>query len=185
MPMNQRRLLLLVAALATTSTMSACSIGAPPHGRGQGETAEEPAASQIDLVRTGACGDAYFWAESSAGDMAVTVEIADSRPAGFQGTMSIPFSLTGPSPRVDVRVLTGHDLSNNFCTDLPELSSEPEASEGAVAGEGTITIDPPPDTGNTCGRNLGSLHLSGLVSEAGIEFSPINLSSHDIGCYSG
>jgi hypothetical protein len=145
---------------------------------------ETESSAAIDLVRTGACGDAFFWAESAVGDIAVTAEVTYSRPADAQVTVEIPFTLPD-SQVVNVQVLTGQDLSRNFCTDLPALSSEPDNTSPAVAGQGRVTIAAPPSTGNACGRTLGTLDLSGLVAEDGTEFSTVTVESRDIGCYSG
>ena len=150
----------------------------------QGAAGEPSPATAIDLARTGACGEAFFWAESAAGDIAVTADVTYSRPTDAQGTVAIPFTLPG-NQAVTVQVLTGQDLSRNFCTDLPAQSSEPDNTSPAVAGQGRVTIAPPPSNGNACGRTLGTLHLSGLVAENGAEFSPITVESRDIGCYSG
>jgi hypothetical protein len=144
-------------------------------------TEESPA---IDLVQSGACGDAFFWAASADGETAVTVDVTYSRPADAQGKVTIPFTAPG-NQVVRVEVLTGADLSRNFCTDVIDMSSQPDTRSAAVAGQGRVTIAIPPRDGSGCGRTLGSLDLSGLVAADGTEFSPITVESRDIGCYSG
>ncbi|MEO8107586.1 MAG: hypothetical protein ABI720_09720 [Actinomycetes bacterium] len=144
---------------------------------------ENASTMPVDLVREGACGEAFFWAESAERNVAVTVEVAYSRPASVYPTLAIPFTL--PNDKVKVRVLRGQDLSRNFCTDLITTSSEPDSMSAGPEGEGRVTIASPPSHGSACGRTLGTLRLRGLVAEDGTEFSPITVKSPDIGCYSG
>jgi hypothetical protein len=174
----------LLAAVAMALGLVACTSDTPdPLTSGEVQGATGPPVT-IDLVRSGACGDAFFWAVSADGHTAVTAEVTYSRPAGASPTVAIPFSLPG-NRNVKVEVLTGHDLSRNFCTDLPDMSSQPESRSPAVAGKGRVTIDPPPAKGNPCGRTSGALDLSGLVAADGTEFSPITVQSRNIGCYAG
>lgn len=183
MPMNRSRPIPLLAAVAMTLALVACTSDTPDtttSGESQGATGEQSAATTIDLPRTGACGDAFFWAESADGDTAVTVDVAYSRPADLAVTLAIPFTL--PDRSVKVRVLEGQALSNNFCTDAINTSSRPESTSPAVTGQGRVTIAPPPGNGSACGR-LGTLRLRGLVAEDGTQFSPITVESRDIGCY--
>ena len=173
----------LLAAVAMALALVACTSDTSDtstSGESQGAAGEQSPATTIDLVRSGACGDAFFWAESADGDTAVTVDVAYSRPADLAVTLAIPFTL--PDRSVKVRVLEGQDLSRNFCTDLIDMSSQPESTSPAVAGHGRVTIAPPPGNGNACGRTLGTLRLKGLVAEDGTEFSPITVESRDIGC---
>lgn len=179
--MNRSRSIRLLSSLALVTALAACTSN--PQASPQTETVTENASTMpVQLVRTGACGDAYFWAESADGNIAVTVDVTYS-PVGADVTLAIPFSL--PDRQVKIRVLKGHDLSRNFCTDLITTSSEPESTSAAVAGEGQVTIAPAPNHGSACGRTLGTLNLRGLVAEDGTEFSPITVESRDIGCYSG
>lgn len=180
---RSRRVWLLVAA-AIPSALVGCTSHTETNAESQGATGEQPGVTSIDLVRSGACGDAFFWAESAAGDIAVTVDVTYSRPANHEGTVAIPFSLPG-NQVVSVEVLTGQNLSRNFCTDLVDMSSQPESTSPAVTGQGRVTVDSSPSNGSGCGRTLGTLHLDGLVAKDGTEFSAITVESHDIGCYSG
>ncbi len=180
--MKRHRSIRLLSALALLTGLAACTSSSQPAPQTETLT-ENPSPMPVDLLRTGACGEAFFWAESSTGDIAVTVEATYSRPVDVDVTLAIPFTL--PDRQVNVRVLTGQDLSRNFCTDLPALTSEPESTSAAIVGQGRVTIAPPPGHGNACGRTLGTLRLRGLVAEDGTEFSPISVESRDIGCYSG
>jgi hypothetical protein len=186
MLMSRSRPILPLAAVAMALALVACTSDTSdtsPSGESQGATGEQSAATTIDLVRSGACGDAFFWAESADGDTAVTVDVAYSRPADLAVTLAIPFTL--PDRSVKVRVLEGQDLSRNFCTDVIDMTSQPESTSPALVGHGRVTIAPPPGNGNACGRTLGTLRLNGLVAEDGAEFSPITVESRNIGCYSG
>ncbi len=184
MAMSRSRPITLLATAVMALGLVACTSDTSDpltSGESQGATGA-PAA--INLVRSGACGDAFFWAESADGDTAVTAEVTYSRPAGANPTVAIPFSLPG-NRAVKVEVLTGRDLSRNFCTDVLDMSSQPESRSPAVAGEGRVTIDAPPAKGNACGRTFGTLDLSGLVAEDGSVFSPITVQTRNIGCFAG
>jgi hypothetical protein len=134
------------------------------------------------LSRSGACGEAFFWAESDSRDVAVTVVVnARSRSANSSTTISIAI----PDPTVTVEILRGHDLSENFCTDVLFNSSVPVSKEAAASGTGEITLDAALPDGKACGSTNGTLRLSGVVGNDGTTFAPIEFTSSMIGCYAG
>jgi hypothetical protein len=165
-----------VPAAAVMVLLSGCTSGDTSDGAAA-TTSPEP--TGIELPRTGACGDAFFWAESTDGHVAVTVDAVYSKPPGSDPAMTIPFTV--PGPVVDVRVLTGNDLSQNFCTDILLSESEPTTRLQAVEGHGEITIDPPQGEEHASGHMFGTLELRDLVAEDGQTFSTINVSSNDLG----
>jgi hypothetical protein len=70
---------------------------------------------------------------------------------------------------------------------LADGSAWPWERQGAVAGEGTIRLDPAlpgPDLMG-CGSVSRELELTGLEAEDGTTFAPIRVRSDSIGCYSG
>jgi len=134
------------------------------------------------LSESGACSDAFFWAESASGEVAVTVTVeARARSADSPTTISIDV----PDPAVAVEVLTGHDLAMNFCTDVLVLSSNPVTRQAAVAGVGEISLAPALPATEACGSTTGTLRLSGVVAADGQAFAPIEFTTSSIGCYSG
>lgn len=138
--------------------------------------------SPIELTKSGACGDAFFWAESESGEIAVTVYVeAHTRAADAPTTISLAL----PDPAIDVEILTGHNLSRNFCTDLPDSGSNPVTRVTPVAGTGEIMLDALLPLTEACGSTTGTLRLEGLTTGNGTTFAPIEITSKVIGCYSG
>jgi hypothetical protein len=90
-----------------------------------------------------------------------------------------------PDLAIAVEVLTGHNLSRNFCTDLPETSSNPVTKDAAIAGTGDITLAAAKPAADACGSTTGTLRLNGLVAKDGTAFAPSEFTSPMIGCYSG
>ena len=128
-----------------------------------------------------ACADAYFWAASDSGDIAVTLFV-DARDRSHDEATTLQFAL--PDPAIEVKILRGEDLSANFCTDVLSRASHPESRQAATAGGGKITLDPTSE-GTTCGAVTGELELNGLVAQDGTNFAPIRVTSDSIGCYAG
>jgi hypothetical protein len=138
--------------------------------------------SPVELADSGACGDAFFWAATGPGDLAVTVAVdARDRSAGEPTTRR--FSI--PAPAVDVSVLSGSDLARNFCTDLPDPSANPAGTQTATDGTGVLAVGPRLADYAGCGHVRGTLSLDGLVAEDGTVFAPIRVTTEAIGCYSG
>ena len=154
---------------------------APPGtGRATGtvDLPEEP----VELVDGGACGDAWFWAATASGDVAVTVSVDARRRSSTESTT---LTIVADDPEVTIEVLRGTNLDANFCTDVVIEESEESWSGTATAGTGQITLEPtdPSQTSN-CGAD-GTLRLDGLVADDGTTFAPIEVRSPYIGCYAG
>ena len=138
----------------------------------------------VELTAGDACGDAWFWAATESGDIAVTVSI-DAVNRSSAEAMTQDFVL--PDGAVTVEVLEGRRMSQNFCTDVINGAAEPRQRQEAVAGEGTIRLDPALSGFDPmeCGSVSGELELTGLEAENGTTFAPIQVRSDSIGCYSG
>ncbi len=141
---------------------------------------EEP----VELTEGDACGDAFFWAATGSGDVAVTVAV-DARDRSPADAMTRDFGV--PEAGIVVEVLEGENLQRNFCNDVLDTSAEPRDRQEAVAGEGAIRLDPTLLGSDLphCGSVSGVLELTGLEAEDGTTFAPIRVASDSIGCYSG
>jgi hypothetical protein len=160
---------LLVCAVALASALGACGDDGPP---------DEPVA----LPDVRACGDAYLWAGSADGSIAVVARV-DARDRSSTEDTTITFTV--PDPEVEVVVERGTDMGRNVCTDSIDGRSEPTSSDAAVAGEGTITLGPTdPEGFDSCGTR-GSLRLTGVEADDGTRFAPVDADVTTVGCYSG
>lgn len=145
----------------------------------------------VTLEQSGACGEAFFWAASRSGDVAVTVQV-DVRKRATNAATTVGFSV--PDDQVAVEVLRGNALHRNFCTDLP--FSEPESRAPARRGKGALTlaapadgegVDPPAGSaigGPGCGVK-GTLALTELVADDGTRIEVPTVRATTIGCYAG
>ncbi len=182
-------ILVSLAAVACTSggsegPPSTATSGAPPEAStssSPGTEVQEPA--PVELIQGDACGEAYFWAATASGDVAVTVSV-DSRERSTDGPTTIKIDL--PDPAVTVRVLRGDEMAANFCNDAIDIRSLPTSEQGATSGTGEIQLDPQAASGKLiCGSTRGTLRLIGLESADGTRFAPIEVDSQGIGCYAG
>ncbi len=149
-----------------------------------GACGDEQPRSLVELPTGGGCGEAYVWAATDSGDIAVTVSV-EARDRSRTEPTTTRFSVPGDA--VEVRILEGRDLPRNLCTDLIDVDSQPRNSQDAVAGKGTITLDPAPDGPDSasCGTVSGVLELTGLEAQDGTTFAPIRVATDSIGCYAG
>ncbi len=168
MPVHRGRLAL---AIALTASLTTCSDGGP----------STPAA-KIALTQSGACGDAYFWAATETGDIAVTITV-NVRERSAHAPTVIRFER--PDDGLTIDVLRGSNLPRNFCNDVIDPNSRPASKMPATAGRGEIALEPAADAPNGCGTTTGTLRADGLTAHDGTTFEPINITSHSIGCYSG
>jgi hypothetical protein len=143
---------------------------------------DDPAATEVVLAESGACGDVFVWLATAAGEQAAIVQV-DARDRSAERLTTIEFSL--PDPAVRVQILRGEDLSKNFCTDVIDRASQPSDTQGAVSGAGTITLTPALEDTVACGEGEVTLTLDGLEAEDGTTFAPVDVRSTGIGCYSG
>jgi hypothetical protein len=139
----------------------------------------------ITLTRSGGCGDAYLWAATDDGTVAVTISVdAIDRSSAEPTTIAIDL----PQDDVEAFVLRGdRDMTGNFCTDLIDGDAEPDEILPLRAGTGEIVLDPLPDEGDVdgCGDIAGRATLTGLTAEDGMPFEPVSITTTDIGCYAG
>lgn len=144
----------------------------------------ERESSPLELTVGDACGDAYFWAVTDSGDVAVTVSMK-ARGRSLVEATALEFSV--PSAAATVEVLEGENLARNFCTDMLDAASEPKVRQDAVAGQGTITLEPMPEGPDSlsCGSVSGELELTDLEADNGTTFASIRVTSDSIGCDSG
>lgn len=148
---------------------------------GSNRGSEAELRTQVELAKTGACGEALFWGVTSSGEIAVTVRI-DVRSRSLERSTVMKVEL--PDPLVLVEVLEGHDLGRNFCTDVVDASAVPRSIERANVGRGEIVIEPPSASGAGCAGVRGALRLIGLATDR-ITFAPIDIESTSVGCYAG
>ncbi len=174
----------LLVAVGCGSETATSTGTAPPSTDPAGSPSTEPtstAATDVELTQGGACADAFFWASTPSGDVAVTVTV-EARDRSTTEPTTIPLSL--PQPDATVEVLRGQGMSINFCNDVLDPSAEPTETLGAVAGEGQILLDP--NAGPSEGEPVtGTLSLDGLEAEDGTTFAPIGVTSDSIGFYAG
>lgn len=166
-------LLAVLVTGCTTSTDGSASPAAEAGGPGTGSGGE------VVLTDGDACGEVFFWAAGGSGDVAVTVS-ADVVDRAADGPTRLEYRL--PDPRVEVLVLTGRDLTANFCTDAIDGASEPTGTQEVTAGTVTLDLDPP---GEECGESDGRLRIDGLVAADGTRFAPVDVSSGFVGCNVG
>lgn len=150
-----------------------------------GCTSSSAPPTDLSLPDSGGCGDAYFWAATADGDVAVTV-YADLRSRSASDSTTLEFTI--PDETVEIQILRGENLPRNFCTDLADMRSEPTSAAAATAGSGSIRLAPPApclSNGTDVVAAQGDLSLTDLVAEDGTKFAPVSVSTHYIGCYSG
>jgi hypothetical protein len=139
-----------------------------------------PVSSKPLLVKSGACGDAFFWAANAGGTVAVTVTV-DVRSRSAAVPTSIAFTV--PDPLVTIEIQRGRDLMQPFCNDVITQDWHVDSREVAVQGKGRITIDAPRATEHRGSK--GRLRLTGLVGRDGTRFAAIDVKTASIGFYAG
>jgi hypothetical protein len=147
-------------------------------------TTADPSKARMELPQTGGCGEAFFWAATTAGDVAVTVLFdAADRPSDRPTRLAVSL----PSGAASVRVLRGTNVPRNFCTDVIDTKSQPKSASRAAAGELRIVLDPAPTQPVVCNKTSvsGRMDLDGLVADDGTAFTPISVTTNTIGCVSG
>ncbi len=148
-----------------------------------GGCARETRRERVALTKSGACGDAFFWAASADATRAVSVSVNARRRSTTEAT-TIRFSV--PDPKLKVEVLRGHDLDRSMCTDVP--ASLPTGRQPAKAGHGIMTLDPrrspTPTDGQSCGVS-GTLTIDDVIAPDGTTFDRTYVHSQQIGCYAG
>ena len=177
--MSSRRRCLSTVLVALLMACGASSCGS----ESTSSTAPEPTPGPIELTQGDACGDAYFWAATASGDVAVTVTVK-VRKRSVDDPTTVQIVL--PDAASTVRVLRGRNMVANFCNDALDRDKFPTSEQDAVAGKGTIVLDPTNSDGRSaCGATRGTLRLTGIEAEDGTKFAPITVESNNIGCYAG
>ena len=173
MPNRHATAAILITVLAA---VSACS-------RGGSNASPEPK-EDVRLTVSGGCGDAFFWATTPKGDVAVTVSV-EARDRTAEAPTTIDLDL--PHPEAADEGPPGQGLARNYCNDIILADSKPTDTQAVTAGTGSVTLDPPKDPGGyaNCGTTSGRLRLRGLEAEDGTTFAPIDASTDQIGCYAG
>jgi hypothetical protein len=168
------RLVPFLLSLALVVGLAAC--GDDDDG---GARTEEP----IELTRSGGCGDAYLWAATEDGTVAVTVAVEVPRHSTRDDTV---VEVDLPDPDVEAHLLRGdRDLTRNFCTDALDGNAEPTSTVPLTAGTGEVVTTPVPTDVDLCGEVEGSLELVGVEAEDGTRVADIAASTEAIGCDAG
>jgi hypothetical protein len=142
---------------------------------GCSESGQPP--QQVELTRSGACADAFFWAATTSDDVALTVRV-DARHRSTEDRTTI--DVVPGDGDATIEILRGTNLSWNFCNDIISSEAEPTATLSAVSGSGVAVLDP-----RQPGRVSGSLTIEGLEADDGTTFAPIHIDSDRIGSYAG
>lgn len=179
---------LVMATAALTVVLVGCASGdddAPGGGSGGGGSGGggdgQPTSGAPDLTQSGGCGDAFFWAATAEGDLAVTVTVEARDRSGSEPTV---VDFTVPDPAVTVELQVGTELVQAFCNDLLDHNHHVESEHAAREGTGRITLAPLPADESTCGL-IGELHVEGLAFEDGTEVGTVDVRTDAIGCYAG
>jgi len=168
---------LVLLPLTLVVALAAC--GSDDDDGGAGPTSGEP----IELTRSGGCGDAYLWAATEDGMVAVTVAVEVPRHSTRDDTV---VEVDLPDPDVEAHLLRGdRDLTGNLCTDAIDGNAEPTSTVPLTAGTGEVVTTPVPTDVDLCGEVEGRLELEGVEAEDGTRIADISARTDDIGCYAG
>lgn len=160
------RALALGVSLAVVAITTGCA----------GDDEQRPA-PPIGWDTSGVCGEAFFWAASSDGTLAVTISVGT-----FQATdepAATSFSL--PDDLVDVEVVHGTRLDRYYCTDLPASGAAVTSTEKVVAGSGEVELG----RRGLCSEVPGTLALRGIRTSPGTEYPSVDIDALGVGCSSG
>lgn len=140
-------------------------------------------APAVELTRSGGCGDAFLWAATEDGTVAIQVSVEVPSHSTVDPTV---VEIDLPDPEVDAVLLRGDgDLTRNFCVDVLDTASEPTETVPLIAGTGGIVTGPVPTDVPLCGEVDGSMELEGVVAEDGTRIAPVRAETTAIGCIAG
>lgn len=142
-----------------------------------------PGGGPIELTRSGGCGDAYLWAATEDGTVAVTVGVVVPRHSTREDTV---VEIDLPDPDVDAELLRGdQDLTRNLCVDVVDPDAEPTSTVELTAGTGEVTTTAISTDVGLCGDVTGTLELADVVAEDGTVIGDVDADSETIGCFAG
>lgn len=169
-----------LAVAALLAGVAGCSSG-DDGGVGDGGAGGRQAA--VVLEQSGGCGDAFFWAATAEGDVAVTVTV-EARSRSTAEPTVIDFTL--PDPVVAVEVQRGRALVQPMCNDVIDSRVwRVDERLAGVSGAGRIRLAPRAEgEPSACGVS-GDLRLEGLVAEDDTRVGDVAIQTDQIGCYAG
>jgi hypothetical protein len=159
-------------ALPPTTT----TVGPPP-----APTTTTTGPPPVELPRTGACGEAAFYAASADDTVAVLVTVDARRRSTDAPTQ---YTVERAMGYVHVEVVSGRRLSEGFCTDMLVAGHLIDDRVGVGTVSGTIVLQPPATAAQGCGVG-GVLHLDDLTAAFGRQFAAIDIETDVIGCTPG
>jgi hypothetical protein len=173
-------LTILVAVLAGCGSEDQTSTAStePPLADPSTTTTTTPDEAAIELSRSGGCADAFFWAASADGELAVTayVDVRDRQDA-------VHLEIDLPDPPVEVTLQRGTDLTQPFCNDVLDQDYELEEEVPVTEGHLELTVDAARGDGH--GFRMGTLVLTDLVAEDGTRLPDLEITTEMIGMYAG
>lgn len=145
----------------------------------------------VRLTKTGACGNARFWAASADGKVAIVVEVGAMDRSTDQPLES---DIDGPGPsmvdagsppsgEISVRVDRGINLFRLYCTDLPG-NARRTSRDAATKAAGWVVLEPPSRAHGSPPVH-GTLRIEGVEARDGTRFDPVDISTSSIGALSG
>lgn len=173
--MSMRRPVLILLPLLVVASLAGCG--------SDGDDDAGPGGEPIQLTRSGGCGDAYLWAATEDGTVAVTVGVEVPGHSTREDTV---VAIDLPDPDVEAHLLRGdQDLTRNLCVDVVDADAEPTSTVELTAGTGTITTTPISTDVGLCGDVTGTLELTDVEADDGTRIAEVTAETADIGCFAG
>ncbi|MGY1814384.1 hypothetical protein [Blastococcus sp. SYSU D00820] len=171
--MRARTLLLSLAGVLCACTSTVPGQATPPGAGGAAGPGE------LEFTRDGGCGEVTIWAATEEADRAfrVTVDVSD-RSTVAPTTYDVDLR----DPTVIAQLLTGSNLTDNFCTDVIDSASQPTDVAEVTTGTGELVVDPP-EGGEDCVH--AELTLTGVVASDGTRIGDITMETDFAGCHVG
>lgn len=180
--------LVLALAVAVVLGAAACSDDDGSAGPAVGPDGPAPGggagvAAEVELTRSGGCGEAFLWAATEDGTTVVTVGVESERYSTMDPVV-VDVDLSDPD--VDGELLRGDgDLTRNLCVDVLDEEAEPDEVVPLIEGTGELVVGTIPTDVSACGNVTGTLELDGVVAEDGTELGPVTAETDEIGCFAG
>jgi hypothetical protein len=171
--------LLAVVALALAAVLTACGAS----GLGSARTTGPGFEAEVELTRSGGCGEAYLWAATEDGTVVVTVSVEVPR---YSTREPVVVDVDLADPEVEAVLLRGDaDLTRNLCVDVIESDAEPDETVPLTAGTGELVVGTVPTDVPTCGNVTGTLDLTAVEADDGTRIPEVTAETDAIGCYAG